>query len=107
MSRVLVRGRVICGYAARPAAMTEHLPECGLTEPCPSKLGLHQYVGGALHCAYCGEWCICRRLRAYLTRVLDEADHTAWSMALSDRELNTTAYRKLIAQVADVGDADE
>ena len=51
--------------------MTDHLPECFLSEPCHPSLPEHDDLRGELSkCRTCGLPCICDRLRACEQRVL-------------------------------------
>jgi len=54
--------------------MTEHLPECELTEPCGLDTPKHGFCSRqSTFCIHCERACLCERLRACEIRSLDAA----------------------------------
>jgi hypothetical protein len=59
--------------------MTEHLPECELTEPCEPDSPKHGFCSRqSTYCIHCERACICERLRACEERVF--ALHPEWTV---------------------------
>ena len=58
--------------------MTEHLPECRLSEPCDIDITDHGFcsmqVDEQFFCIHCMSECICERLRACEQRVAEETE---------------------------------
>lgn len=56
--------------------MSDHKPECVLSDPCSADEPRHGYCGFSvpLHCIHCEEWCDCDRIKRAEDRVRAEHD---------------------------------